>query len=74
LGEGGAVADVTVPYRGGPLAGDEALLDEAELYRGRIFDYTPSILEEDVEEGAVYRYRLCQTPTRWEYHYSPAEV
>jgi hypothetical protein len=71
------MADVQVPYIGGPLDGDAATLDEATLTEGRIFDYRPAVLDEDADPDEGHRYQLrrrdADHPSRpWEYHIMPA--
>lgn len=65
------MADVPIPYLGGPLDGDEALLDESELVEGRTFDFRPWVLEENADPDEVHRYKLDQRDGRWIYRFTP---
>lgn len=68
------MADVPIPYLGGPLDGDEALLDETDLVEGRTFDFRPSVLDQDANPDEVHWYRLGRTNGRWIYRFHPTPL
>lgn len=65
------MAEVSIPYRDGPLDGERELLEEWELAEGApgavdgyVYEHRPSAWP-----GEVHRYRLTRDCDGWEFRY-----